>query len=215
MAARLVAHVAVIAAGAAVMRALAVLHALKGQCPPAGGRNGSRIAMCRAHSHAVPHTRTVEHDQHWQRSLRWMRKALQNDEPEIGLCEPRLRFLLAEAMQAMQAAAMLRSAPQKPTMIIYEDHQSSPERCLARTAASSLTTRRRLRVGLGKLCTRNFRRHPAHDVGLSLGLRSACALNGRERRIQEHWKSCATSCAVASSSSPQLGAVLPVHLVEL
>ena len=94
----------------------------EGQWPPAGGRNGSRIAMCRAHSHAVPHTRTVEHDQHWQRSLRWMRKALQNDEPEIGLCEPRLRFLLAEAMQAMQAAAMLRSAPQKPTMIMYEDH---------------------------------------------------------------------------------------------
>ena len=91
---------------------------------PAGGRNGSRIAMCRAHSHAVPHTRTVEHDQHWQRSLRWMRKALQNDEPEIGLCEPRLRFLLAEAMQAMQAAAMLRSAPQKPMMIIHEDHHS-------------------------------------------------------------------------------------------
>ena len=92
--------------------------------PPAGGRNGSRIAMCRAHSHAVPRTRTVKHDQHWQRSLRWMRKALQNDEPEIGLCEPRLRFLLAEAMQAMQAAAMLRSAPQKPTMITYEDHHS-------------------------------------------------------------------------------------------
>ena len=53
-----------------------------------------------------------------------MRKALQNDEPEIGLCELRLRFLQAEAMQAMQAAAMLRSAPQKPTMIIYEDHHS-------------------------------------------------------------------------------------------
>ena len=125
IAARLVAHAAVIAAAAAVVRALAVLHALKGQWPPAGGRNGSRIAMCRAHSHAVPHTRTVEHDQHWQRSLRWMRKALQNDEPEIGLCEPRLRFLLAEAMQAMQlAAAMLRSAPQKPMMIIHEDHHS-------------------------------------------------------------------------------------------
>ena len=122
IAARLVAHAAVIAAAAAVVRALAVLHALKGQWPPAGGRNGSRIAMCRAHSHAVPHTRTVEHDQHWQRSLRWMRKALQNDEPEIGLCEPRLRFLQAEAMQAMQAAAMLRSVPQNLTMIIYEDH---------------------------------------------------------------------------------------------
>ena len=53
-----------------------------------------------------------------------MRKALQNDEPEIDLCEPRLRFLQAEAMQAMQAAAMLRSAPQKPTMIIYEDLHS-------------------------------------------------------------------------------------------
>jgi hypothetical protein len=70
------------------------------------------------------HRRTVEHDQHWQRSLRRMRKALQNDEPKIGLCEPRLRFLHAEAMQAMQAAAMLRSAPQKPTMITYEDHHS-------------------------------------------------------------------------------------------
>ena len=85
----------------------------EGQWPPAGGRNGSRIAMCRAHSHAVPHTRTVEHDQHWQRSLRWMRKALQNDEPKIGLFEPRLRFLQAEAMQAMQVAAMLRSAPHR------------------------------------------------------------------------------------------------------
>ena len=53
-----------------------------------------------------------------------MRKALQNDEPEIGLCEPRLRVLQAEVLQAMQAADMLRSAPQKLTMIIYEDHHS-------------------------------------------------------------------------------------------
>ena len=54
-----------------------------------------------------------------------MQKALQNDEPEIGLCEPRLRFLQAEAMQTVQAAAMLlRSAPQKPTMIICEDLHS-------------------------------------------------------------------------------------------
>ena len=53
-----------------------------------------------------------------------MRKPLQNDELKIGLCEPRLRFLLAEAMQGMQAAAMLRSAPQKPMMIIHEDHHS-------------------------------------------------------------------------------------------
>ena len=53
-----------------------------------------------------------------------MRKALQNDEPKIGLFEPRLRFLQAEAMQAMQGAAMLRSAPQNLTMIIYEDHNS-------------------------------------------------------------------------------------------
>ena len=32
------------------------------QCPPAGGRNGSRKAMCSAHNHAVPQTRTEEHD---------------------------------------------------------------------------------------------------------------------------------------------------------
>jgi hypothetical protein len=36
MAARLVAHAAVITAAAAVVRALAVLHALKGQWPPPG-----------------------------------------------------------------------------------------------------------------------------------------------------------------------------------
>ena len=72
MAARLVAHAAVIAAAAAVVRALAVLHALKGQWPPAGGRNGSRIAMCRAHSHAVPHSRTFDQHQQQQCSLRWM-----------------------------------------------------------------------------------------------------------------------------------------------
>ena len=64
MAARLVAHAAVITAAAAVVRALAVLHALKGQWPPARGRNGSRIAMCRAHSHAVPQTHIDQHQQH-------------------------------------------------------------------------------------------------------------------------------------------------------
>ena len=36
MAARLVAHTAVIAAAAAVVRALVMLHALKGQWPPPG-----------------------------------------------------------------------------------------------------------------------------------------------------------------------------------
>ena len=90
----------------------------KGQCPPAGGRNRSRMAVCRAHSQAVPHTRTVEHDQHWQRSLRWIRRPLQNDDLNIGLCEPRLRFTRAEAMQAVQYAAKWPSAPQKPTSII-------------------------------------------------------------------------------------------------
>ena len=89
----------------------------KGQCPPAGGRNRSRMAVCRAHSQAVPHTR-LEHDQHRQRSLRWIRRPLQNDDLNIGLCEPRLRFMRAQAMQAVQYAAKWPSAPQKPTSII-------------------------------------------------------------------------------------------------
>ena len=31
----------------------------EGQCPPAGGRNRSRVAMCRAQGHAVPQTHTI------------------------------------------------------------------------------------------------------------------------------------------------------------
>ena len=81
------------------------------------------MAVCRAHSHAVPHTR-LELDQHWQSSLRWVRRQLQNDDLNIGLCEPRLRSMRAEAMQAMQDAAKWQSAPQKPTSIMEEDHHS-------------------------------------------------------------------------------------------
>jgi len=49
---------------------------------------------------------------------------LQNDDLNIGFYEPRLRFLQAEAMLAVQAAARWPSAPKKPTMIIHEDHHS-------------------------------------------------------------------------------------------
>ena len=111
-----------------------------------GGVGGVGVAealvakpMCRAHSHAVPHTRTVEHDQHWQRSLQWMRKTLQNEEPENGPCELRLRFLQAEAMQAMQADASWPSAPHKPTSLIERGHQS--DQCLPCHHMGTTTTR--------------------------------------------------------------------------
>ena len=94
----------------------------EGQWPSAGGRNGSRITMCRAHSHAVPHARTRDQHQLQQRSLRWMRNPLQNDELEIGLCEPRLQFLQAKAMQARPCTAVWQSASQMLTSI----HSNGP-----------------------------------------------------------------------------------------
>ena len=94
----------------------------EGQWPSAGGRNGSRITMCRAHSHAVPHARTRDQHQLQQRSLRWMRNPLQNDELEIGLCEPRLQFLQAKAMLARPSKAVWQSASQMLTSI----HSNGP-----------------------------------------------------------------------------------------